>query len=192
MNCDAITFEENAERLRVPWDNRRVRKDRFTFWFMSLWWIVWAPLTCFVTSLIFTKDSPVFFAVWCIFGWTGTLMVPLIFLKRLHVEWIELDSNEISWGARGPLAGKERRFLLHEVAEFSLGLYSDRRGEHESAVSLSVYRAPKRSGYMPRHLLGYWLAKEHQRAIFERVREFVLKHSVPLKVVIFGERERGD
>lgn len=185
MHSDVIRFEEEAERLRISWDNRKIRKDTSQLRFFLLFWVGWAPATISATVMIFTSDSPAFYTAWSIFGWIGTIAIPLWLAQTLCVEWIEIDSQAISWGARGPCAGKERRLPLCEVAEFGLGRNSDRY-EYESSFSLNVYESPGRLGTMKRHMLAIWLAKEHKEEIFDRVREFVEKRSIPLKVTTYG------
>ena len=73
---------------------------------------------------------------------------------------------------------------MSRIAEFSLGHYSDRH-EHESAVTLNVYEQPKALGHRPRHILAYWLSKEHKEVIFERIQEFAAKRSITLKTTIY-------
>lgn len=186
MTHAAIHFAEDPHRLRVSWDNRDVRKDRFTFWFFLLFWIVWAPVTCAATVMIFTSGSPIFFTIWCVFGWLGTIAIPLTFAQRFWREWIQVDSDSISWGATGLMAQKPRTVPFAGVTEFGLGRYSDRH-EHESMFSLNVYKSPKALGHMRRHVIGYWLSKEDKELIFARVSHFVAKRSLPLKVTIYGE-----
>ena len=186
MTHVAIQFEEDANQLRISWDNRAVRKDRFAFWFMLLFWIIWAPITCVATVMIFTSGSPIFFGIWCVFGWLGTIGIPLTFVQRFWREWIQVDTDSISWGAIGLLARKPRHLIFSRIAEFGLGRFSDRY-EHESMFTLNVYEIPKALGHMPRHLLGYWLSKEDKELIFDRVSGFAAKRSLPLKVTVYGQ-----
>lgn len=74
-----IEFHEDTESLRIEWDNRRLRKDRFTFWFLILFWAIWCPATLFVTAVLLAPESEpdskpvIFLLVWLLFGWLGTI-----------------------------------------------------------------------------------------------------------------------
>jgi hypothetical protein len=177
------------KKAPVSWDNRRVRKDTFAFWFLVLFWIVWTPLTCVATVIIFTSGSPLAFtigSIWCVLGWAVTLMIAASLVRRLCSEWIELDADKISWGASGPLAGKKKSLPWSQIAELSLGLHSD-CSDVESMVTLNLWEVPRGYGIIaPRHLLAYWLSEEHKKALFERISEFVSKQAIPLKVVTYG------
>jgi len=48
---------EDALKVRIDWDNRRVRHDKFLLWFLVLFWIIWAPVTVFATSMIFLSEA---------------------------------------------------------------------------------------------------------------------------------------
>lgn len=185
-----IHFDEQPTRLRISWNNRELRKDRFTFCFLLLCWIVWAPITCVATVKIFTSDSPIFFTIWCVFGWLGTVMIPLTLLQRFWSEWIEIGAESLSWGASGILARKPKEVPFARIGEFGLGWYSNRskheRNAHESMVTLNVYESPGSLG-TPRHLLGYWLTKEDKKLIFDRVKDYVAKRALPLKVTVYGK-----
>ncbi len=183
---DSLCIEESPDRLRISWDNRKVKKDRMTFWFLLLFWIIWAPVTCLATAAIFISDSPVFLIFWCIVGWIGTIGIPLFFLQRLSSEWIEISPESISWGAVGPLAPKPKRMPMVEIDEFALGRYSD-RSEQESMVTLNVYGLPKWRFKEHRHVLAHWLAREHKEALFNRIRLFASTRSLPLRLVIYQQ-----
>jgi hypothetical protein len=186
MEHRGVSFEEDSDRLRISWDNRVIRKEQGVFWFFIVFWIVWAPVTGWATVQIFTSDSPIFFSVWCIFGWLGTFAIPHALAKRGTCEWIELDREAIRWGVEGGLTAEEKGLPWARVFELGLGRYSDRH-EHESMVTLNVYETPNSLGMLSRHLLGYWLAREHKEAVFERIREFVTKRALPVSIKVYGE-----
>lgn len=184
MKHRGVHFEEEPNHLTVSWDNRTVRKDRFTFWFLMIFWIVWAPATCIATVKIFSSESPVFFAFWCVFGWLGTIAIPLTFMQRYWREWIRVDCESISWGATGFFARNPKTLPFSRILEFRLGYRPD-QDEPESVVSLNIYETPRRFGHQRRHLLGYWLSKEDKKLVFERMCHYASKRSLPLNVQIY-------
>jgi hypothetical protein len=185
MISDSIKFEEDSTRLRISWDNRNVRKDQATFWFLVLFWTIWAPVTCIATVMIFTSDAPVFLTFWCMLGWLGTIVIPRTLLQRRYCEWMEVTPDSISWGASGLFARKLRTVPLSRISELGFGHCIDSEGP-ETQVTLNIYEQPKTFRHKPRHLLAYWLAKEHKEAIWNRIREFVAKQSIPLKTTTYG------
>src|SRR6266436_6867949 len=86
---------EDGRTLRIGWDNRRVRKDNAVFWIFLVFWFVWAPLTVLVScaSLLPGIDTwlRIFFVIWSIFGWLGTLLIPYSVIGRTWSEWIEIS-----------------------------------------------------------------------------------------------------
>src|SRR5262245_26459418 len=106
MNSCPSPFEETREgaQLRISWDNRLVRKDGCLFLFLVVFWIVWAPATILATCLLLlARDwcEGSFLAIWLIFGWLGTLVIPYTLLGRFWREWIEISNETISCGSEG-------------------------------------------------------------------------------------------
>lgn len=120
---------EAGSTLRLEWDNRRVRKDRFTYWFLAIFWIIWAPVTVFVTERfladVFAKAfhlgvlvSGLPAVIWLIFGWLGTLLIPWCLLGRSWREWIEISEEEVCHGREGLLAPKPKHFPIARIECF--------------------------------------------------------------------------
>jgi|GEM_PF-2164830 len=168
---------EEAGRLHLLWNNRQVRIDNFVFLGFILFWIVWAPLTCLVTSGIFLSNDPTFCLIWCIFGWLGTLGIPYVILRRFQSEWIEVSRQGISHGFGGWLGGKLKVFPLETIVELDLG----RHGE-ESMVTLNIRKAD----FPQRHILGYWLAPGLKEQVFEAIHDFRNANWLPLKMTRYG------
>jgi hypothetical protein len=116
-----------------------------------------------------------------VFGWIVTIGIPPVFVRMFWREWIELDAESISWGAVGPLARSKKTIPMSRIAEVSFGQYSG-DGDTESSSSLNVFELPGALGYRRRHHLAYWVSEAHKEAIFRRIRDFVQKRSIPLKV----------
>ena len=167
----------DAGRLLLIWNNRRIRKDNFTLCFFVLFWIVWAPATCFVTLGIFFSDCPLFCAVWCVFGWLGTFAIPYSILLRFRIERIEISRETISHGFKGWLAGKPKIFPLDTVVELRFGRHDD-----ESVPTLSIWQVR----FPQEHLLGYWLAPALKEQVFEAIHEFRQANWLPLKMTRYG------
>jgi hypothetical protein len=173
--ADFITHVETSSRLRLEWDNRKTPKDQFVFWFLLLFWIVWAPLTIFCTIMIFKSGHPWFFSIWCIFGWVGTLGIPYSFLSRSWREWIELSPMGFSFGQTGFLAPKSKVILIENIKEFGIGAVDD-----ESMITLNLMGRNFRDR---RRMIGYWLSPELKRWVFDKIVEYISRQQIPLQTI---------
>ncbi len=189
-----LKFEESADGLRIEWDNRRVRQDRFTFWFMVLFWLIWCPATLFMTGVLLVADfddgvAPVvFLVVWLLGGWGGTIGIPLALLDRRSVEWIEIGPEGIGIGKRSSLRKNLRRLAWDQIDEVALGRYND-GSDHESMVTVNVFLKQGRFGQRSRLIPGYWLANELKEAVYGRMRLFIEAGRLPAKVRIMENQK---
>jgi hypothetical protein len=183
-------IEESGDTLRIAWDYRRVRKYSLAFGCLLIFWIIWAPLTLLVTAMIFIPDLPVglrvFFIIWSIFGWLGTLVIPYGWLARTWSEWIEVSKESFSSGYIGFLSRKSKTFPVDTIAEVACGFYTTTGKDRESLITLSVIRSGGLLGSTRRHLFGSWLATRLKVQIFETIEEFVKKNRIPLKMARYG------
>jgi hypothetical protein len=188
-SSNGIEFTESADGLRVEWDNRLVRRDRFTFWFMVLFWVIWCPATLFMTLMLYTAasmDSPIaylFLVIWLVGGWLGTIGIPLFLLNRRSVEWIEIGQTGVSIGLRGPLPQKLRHLAWSQIDEIALGRYND-GSDHESMMTVNVFLTRGKYGLRRRLIPGYWLANGLKEEIYERIRSFIEARNLPVKTRI--------
>src|SRR5262245_50566612 len=120
-----IQRTEDSSTLRLAWDNRRSPKDNVTFWALLVIWLVWAPLTVLMTCLGFLGVNPIFCAVWCVFGWLGTILIPHTLLVRWWAEWIELSKESFTHGCVGMLAPRPKIYPIETIHETALMWYHD-------------------------------------------------------------------
>lgn len=171
--CPIKKIESGGE-LRLEWDNRRARHDRFMLWFMVLFWIIWAPATVFATCMIFASEDQLFFIIWCLFGWLGTLAIPYALLQRSWSEWITLSPQWFAFGQTGLLAPKPQRIAMSAIFEVSIGCHND-----DSVAMLHLtYFTPKKRKTL--HSIGYWLHPSLKEKIFGEIQAFAAQHQLPL------------
>lgn len=168
-----IERSEGVAELRLAWDNRKARHDKFQLWFFLLFWVVWAPATGFATWMIFRSDSPVFFSIWCVFGWMGTIGIPYALLQRSWYESVVFSSDEFVHGRKGRLAPKPKRIPVSAISEIGIGFYEP--NDRESVVTLNIhyFTAKKRK---VRHMVGYWLHASLKEEVFCELQAFADKH----------------
>jgi hypothetical protein len=183
-----ILVREQNGILRMAWDNRRVRKNNFVLWVFVIFWAIWAPVTLVMTCAIFLPGADesfrVFAAIWCIFGWLGTLGIPLSIVRRTWSEWIEISPEAISYGCIGFLARKPKTFPMDTIIELGCGHYGGQ--EPESMMTLNMIRSGGIFGSRRRHIFGYWLASELVVQVFETIEQFVTRSEIPLKMTRYS------
>ncbi len=190
INNDQISFDEDQWRLRVSWDNRKVKKSAFTLWFMIIFIIIWFPLTCFTTAMVIVSDDlEVFLIFWSIMAWLGTFGIIYALLIQLSSQWIEIDKNKISYGWDGLFGRREKTFPVSKVEELALGLNSN-RGHHESMTTLNLYELFEnphsfKALFTGRHLIAYWLSEENKKMVFHRISKFISDNNIDIKVTTY-------
>ncbi len=176
MSPDIIEIEETPERIRVAWDNRRVRKDRGLLWFLAVFWMLWAPLTVFITHKAAQEGGMLW--AWCVFGWAGTLLIPLSLGQTRARERVEMDARGLTWELSGCFPAARKAIPLAAIAEIRIGaIYKNARNQ-ECVVTLNIFEIAR---FEKRHLVGHWLHPDHKGLVFERLRRFAAERAWPIR-----------
>jgi hypothetical protein len=173
-----IQVIQEHESLRLEWDNRQAPKDKILYGFFIIFWLIWLPVTVFVTCLAITRADGCL-GVWCTCAWVGTFVIPYALAGTLWFEWIEVSPTAITHGRRGFLAPRPKVYMLGDGAMLNCG----RDGNEESFVSLSLYLASSFLGIPASKrvaTLAYWLSPRLKEQVFQAIREFVVEHAIPL------------
>lgn len=176
MTPDLIDIEEGPDRIRLAWDNRRVRKDRRQLFFLVAFWIIWAPLTVFLTGKAAQEGGLLW--LWCVFGWGGTILIPLSLLQTLARERVELSAEGLRWELRGCVPGARKHLPLSAISELWIGRIDKGPRNRECVLTLNVF---ERSRFRRRHLIGYWLHPDDKAFVFERLRRFAEARAWPVR-----------
>jgi hypothetical protein len=150
--------------------------------FVSLFWIVWTPLTCFTTWMTFHSGSWLFFAVFSLFGSMFVIGIPFGCLQLLWTEWIEVSPDSVSWTVNGFFRPKPKHAPISSVIELSLGRVRSQEAR-EVSETLNLFLKGGVFGMAKRRELAAWLALEHKTSIFEGIQRYVTRHSIPLKMI---------
>jgi hypothetical protein len=189
---DPIQADTHEGALRLTWDYRTAATDVPLFCILLVFWLIWAPATLFVTCLLsyvvffdFHFGKAAFFAVWLLFGWLGTLAIPLTLLQRFFfAETIEISKDEITYRCKGFLASKPKTYPVGTICEIGLGRYGD-----ETMVTLNVVCGDRFSIFgRKRHMIGYWLAPKLRRQVFKSIKTFVEAHKISVPLTNYDEK----
>ena len=183
----AIRKTETSSELRLAWDNREARQDKFLFFFLVLFSVVWTSVTLFVTGMVFRGDFPfglvqaLGLVAWCVLAWLGVVAVRYTLLARYWCEWVAISQEFIICGQRGLLAPSPTCISIDAVSEITIGHCFDANDSesHESVVTLNVFHlTPK--GRHQRRMVGYWLHPTLKESVFCDLQEFAKKHQISL------------
>src|SRR5260370_536109 len=194
-----ISINEENGKLRIAWDNRRVRQGRSIFEGVLSPWIICVPVTLLLTAVIVVPEDLAFVWVlflrfiWFLWGvpfllcWPFTLVTPCAWITGTWSERIEISKESFFHGKNGFLAWKpwsSKNFQLNSIIELALGSYPG--SDPESSTKLNVIRQGLLPGNRRRHEFGYWLVPELRVQVFKTIRRFVQKSQIPLKITRYG------
>ena len=187
-NQNQITFDEDAQRLLISWNNRTCRAEGLTKVFLVLFWLICAAATFYTTRNLFTEFN-LLLALASVFGWAGTLLVPFVLARLWRREWIWIDAHEMSWGNGAPLQTKMKQTLVRDISELTYGNVAGKDGV-ESSPTLNVW-IPRKMEWAEksRDMLAYWLHRDHKKAIFDRIDTFVTQRGIALTVRVHNDYE---
>ena len=181
-NSDYLQISVRENMLGIDWDNRRVPKDNFLFIFIILFWLIWFPVTLFVTGLLCYSIAEgdlcttLFLSVWLLFGWGGVLLIPYGLLGRWTSEWIEISPDSITHGQRGLWYPKPRTFPFADGVQLLFGYYWDESVRMLHLISEGKVLFERRS------LVGYWLNLRLKEEVFQTIEAFVQAHELALVI----------
>ncbi|HZU38909.1 MAG TPA: hypothetical protein VFA18_23480 [Gemmataceae bacterium] len=178
VNIFQLTQKEAS--LRLSWQNRH--SPNWIHLGCSLtFWVIWAPLTIFVTWLLVRGIGPtVFLAVWLVFGWLGTLALPYSVLGLLcGSEWLEMTPTAVTVGRRGLLARRTKTYPLTLGLTLYLGWWRTNQ-QIEAFPTLNLFWQSRAGMLTRRAVIGGWLRREALQEICQTVAAFVHAHNLPL------------
>jgi hypothetical protein len=190
MEHHAIQFDEDAQRLRISWRTSELTGNGCLAWFLGIFWIIWMPATLVMTWMAFHDEDPLFIIIWCVFGWFGTIVIPLNFWEKSHGNgWVELDAEGITLGTRGFIRRKiEKRLPFTRLEEIVIG--ADPKDEAK-AEKYDTYVWTKLRFHFTHPYLGsgcfytvtQWMGDDDEDLVFDRLRHHARKHNLPVTFV---------
>lgn len=171
---EGIRVDETDTSLCLSWDNQRVPRKRFLAFALILFWIVWTPLTLFVTFVTFEARG--LHLVLCLIGlamaWAVEAGIPYALLQRRWRESVLLDKTAITLTFSGALARKRRVLPLETIVEIHIG-YMGEGEDRESIVTLNVMLSEAVPFWSRRQMVGYWLSDELKLQLYRAIEAFI-------------------
>src|SRR6266446_7314608 len=137
------TCNHETQRDTLLIDKKRMRKDKGLLIFITLFWIIWAPMTLFVTgyALWMELNAPdkgvrLFLIVWLPIAWIGTIGIPLHIASLFGREILTVDDSAFTIRNTGSGLPRRKVVARSEARELFLGRYND-GSERDSFITLS-------------------------------------------------------
>jgi hypothetical protein len=129
-------------------DPRNYRTNRLYTGCLMLFWIIWAPLTAFMTVAAFSALSP-FLLVWLLFGYVGTCVVPYAICTRNRKHILEVAGESLVVHGTGFLPRSSVHINKQHLDALTLEHY-DNGFDRESIYTLNLFQKP---GVRPKRIM---------------------------------------
>ncbi|MCP4650160.1 MAG: hypothetical protein GY853_08805 [PVC group bacterium] len=180
-------MKTNKNNTKYAINPRKYRKDWFFTGFLILFWLIWVPLTIFITVAALVDPSP-FFLIWLIFGYVGVCFIPYTLLKRNRKHILEVDGESLVVYGTGFLPTSSVWIDKQDLAALTLEHYDD-GFELESVYTLNLFQKP---GVCPKRIILASFVHPKQKAILlEEIGEFLRNHGFVFDVKDEMSTNRG-
>jgi hypothetical protein len=150
-------------------DPRRFRKDRFYTGFLILFWILWTPVTLFVTGFASTGEGPqAFLWLWLCFGWLGVLLIPWALLTRNRTQRLRMRAGRLLVSGTGLLPWTALAIDRDQIAALTLEAYDE-----ESVLTLNLFL---KGLFRRRVMLASLVHPEGKEILFREIERFLHDH----------------
>ena len=161
-------------RLTIEWSNREIPKSGCLSVFMALFWLIWTPVTLFVTCLLFFGDGPkLFFVIWLLFGYLGVLLIPIWWSLRWARESVEFNQKSYKHRLIGYPKWFQRDWEIEQLTLIHYGHYDD----EESFPMLSVIKGKTRD------IIACWASPDITYELFKVIKAFLESNQFDVSVV---------
>jgi hypothetical protein len=178
-----INKEKSGKRVtiqssgRYVIDPRNYRTDSLYVGCLVVFWLIWAPATAIVTYMAYTERHPFLF-VWLIFGYLGTIGIPVAIFFKNRKQVIEASGDSLFvYGTMG-YPWSKARIYKHDLQALTLEHYKD--DDPESVYTLNLLQ---KSGVRTRRImLAAFVHPEDKAILFEEIREFLQKNGFKFQI----------
>ena len=144
------------------------RTDRGLVGCLTVWWLIWVPATALVTYLAYAERH-IFFYIWLVFGYVGTVAVPYALLIRKRKQILEVSGKSLVVYYTGSLFGPKIEIDKQNLKALTLEAYDE-----ESGYSLNLFQ---KHGFRHHRIsLANFVHPKDKAILMEEIREFLQKH----------------
>lgn len=158
-------------------DPRDYRTEGCYLGCLGVWWLIWAPATVFITYLAF-KERNAFLYVWLIFGYAGTIVVPVVVLGRNKIQSLEVVGDTLVVCGTGLFPWSRYEMPTASLRAVTLEYYDS--GEGESVLTLNLIQ---NTGWgVGRVMLAQFIHADDKEVLLDEISRFLQGHGLKFEV----------
>lgn len=176
----SLTIRRNDRLFSAEWNNREIAKSSFIAIFLGVFWLIWTPVTFYVTTLAISGTGPwPFLLLWLVFGYLGVIAIPVTWMLRYTSERIEIDDEEYRHIFVNLPWFFPKRWPVSEIRRVTFGRVGD-----ESIATLNIWR-----GAFKRDMIAYWGRSDIKRDLFHEIAIYLEETERDIQVIDHGAME---
>jgi hypothetical protein len=158
-------------------DPRRFRKDKFYIAVLTVFWLIWFPVTCFATALVFTEGPVLFLSVWLIAGWAAAILIPVGLAQRNRKQTLTVIADRLRVSGTALFSGSSVQLHREDLRALTLERY--RTSDSDPSYSLNLLQ---REGARPaRVVLAPYVHPEGKAILLGEIEQFLVAYGFPIE-----------
>ena len=171
----------------LPIESSGRRVDRIYLGCLVVFWIIWTPLTAFVTILAI-RDFSYMLLLWLVFGYLGVFSIPFVLWSARKPQKLIATAEALIVEGTGIPFRSRLAIPREDLRKLHFGYSKGTDGESESIPTLSLFfRGP---WWCKRIMLGPLAHPTEKRKIYEEVAEFLRENEFTVEVADTHEPSR--
>ena len=164
--------------LSITIENSKQRHDKLYVGCLVVFWIIWTPLTCFVTFLAITHFHW-FFVLWLVFGYLGVIGIPWTIIQSHKPQTLEASEDALIIRGTGVLFKNVIHIPREKLITLHIGHYED-GNDTESVVTLNLFSG--QSPWTQRVMISPLAHPSEKRHIFHQLELFLSANGFQFEV----------
>lgn len=157
---------------KIVIDPSKYHTDKLNVGCMSIFWVIWAPSTLIATYMAIDTGS-LFLYFWLIFGYLGTIGIPVSLNSRNRTQTIELKDNKLVIYGAGLFPWTKIEIEKQNLQELTLEHYDN--NDPESIYSLNLIQ---KMGISPKRvMLAPFVHPKDKNLIFQQINNFLVDNN---------------
>ena len=145
-------------------DSKEYERQHSILVFLTIWNLVWTPMTV-ILSFVAINDPNIFWLIWLLFGYIGSIFGGLALINPFRVQTLELIEDKLIITGAGLLPNTSVIIDLNKSVKIGL--------ERDSDDILVLFIEYNRRWFYNRILLAQYLSDKSKKKIYEEIKYFL-------------------
>lgn len=154
------------------------RPDRCYLGFLSIFWVIWTPVTAWATATAFS-DFSFFWVLWLPFGYLGVLGIPYMLIQSRKPQTLEATPNSLVIHGTGIPFARVVEIPRDQGIKLHFGRHDD-GSDGESVATLNIFSGT--SWWTRRIMIAPLSHPKEKRQIFRNLRTFLSENGFRIQV----------